>query len=210
MKSAYKNFFIAMIVVGSTLSAEACNSDITPEMEYEFLTLKEISDSITCSDIDDSIAIHTLSNISANHHILTLTDGSEWKIGIFWRGRLSTWCQNDQLRFTLHLANTFNLVKIENLNQHSVVWGNLHRRSDIETVDVRWIVDTFLDSFVELNDGSIFQTNRDYSPIRSGWGPGNMIFLLSNQEYEYPYVLWNLTWDSIIPSELYSPPIISN
>lgn len=196
-----------LLVAGASLSAEA---NITPEMEYEFLNQMDISQNTPFSDIADPIALHTLDSVSHNHHTITLTDGSVWTIGYFWRNRLNTWCQNDQLRFSLHLMNSFNLVKIENLHQHSVAWGNLSLRPDIDTVDVKWIVDTYLDSLIELNDGSIFKAMREYSPIKSQWGPGNIMFIVSNDHPDYPYILWNLTWNSEIPCQLYSPAPISN
>jgi hypothetical protein len=210
MSYSFKKLLVMFLVAGASLSAEVACPNITPEMEYEFLTQMDIVQDLAFSDIVDPIALHTLDKVSLNHHKITLTDGSEWHVGFFWRKKLSSWCQNDQLRLSIHLMNTFNLVKIENLHQHSVVWGNLALRPDIETVDVRWVVDTYLDSLIELNDGSVFKAMRQYSPLKSEWGSGNIMFVLSNDDPEYPYVLWNMTWNSVIPCQLYSYPPISN
>jgi hypothetical protein len=210
MNNLFNKIVFMLMVAGTSLSAEVACPNITPEMEYECLTQMDIVQNTSFSDLVDPIAMHTLDNVSLNHHKITLTDGSEWKIGYCWRKKLSSWCNGDQLRLSIHLMNTFNLVKIENLHQHSVVWGNLSLRPDSESADVRWIVDTYLDSFIELNDGSVFKADREYSPSQSSWGPGNIVFILSNDDPQFPYVLWNMTWNSIIPSEIYAYPPISN
>jgi hypothetical protein len=210
MLNLFRNILLGVLVTNSALSADVNGEPITAEMEFEILNQKDIAQSLFFCDGYDPIALHTLQHVSHDHRHITLTDGSVWKVGYFWRGRLETWCQYDQLRMTIHLANSFNLIKIENINQHSVVWGNLHLRSDFETLDARWIVDTYLDNLIELNDGSIFRVMREYSPNLSGWGPGDTMFILSNDDLDFPYMLWNLTWGNLIPCEIYMFPPISN
>lgn len=202
------------LVAGSSLYASCPN--ITPEMEYQMMSQIDISENMGCADdpapIDnnDPLALHTLDTICENHHNITLTDGSVWHVGFFWRSKLCGWRSGDQIKLTIHFMNTFNFVKIENLDTNVSVWGSLHLRPDIDSPDARWIVDTYLDSLVELNDGSIFETSREYSPTQSQWGPGNIVFVLSNDDPAFPYVLWNMTWNSIIPSTIYAYPPISN
>lgn len=169
-----------------SITTFAETTPITPAQEHQRIVTEEASSKIQPRAIDEG-ELHEL--VFASSSEVELSDGSIWKIGLFWSA--SDWRSGEVIRITYVSSNIWYILKIENLSRNETVWSTGTKQIwDVNKKDTRKIT-AIQNGIFTLDDGKQYKIDTSDQYAYS-WTIGDPVFVMGNQgNRDYHYFLIN-------------------
>lgn len=155
---------------------------------------EKLEDSITFDIHNNKLEyFHIVKEIKYPDSLVILEDGSSWKIGWWYCGKIYDWKPGDRVKMYYQGDNYSNHFELVNIESAITVWGSLNSLPSPSKQEViaRIAGQTDPDTYrkVALQTGWVFLHQQQ---LAAGWHVRDTIFIFHNKQSDTSYDLWNL------------------
>ena len=137
--------------------------------------------------------VHTITAMNYKERIVTLDDGSEWKMSYWFSGNPKSWEIGDQVTISWHGDSTYFLdIKLKNHTKKDYGWATIKETPQVNNSGFLYIEHLQNRMSLQLNNGVNVTSKKNW--MFNNFREGDVVITLYNKEstFESSYALWDV------------------